>query len=68
MASDIKIQAEEILKLRSRLNQLYVDHTGQSLERIEAIMDRDSFFEPTEAVDLGIIDAVMTRRAAPDEA
>ena len=66
MASDIAIQAEEIIKLRARLNQLYVGHTGQPLDRIEKIMDRDSFFDPAEAVELGVIDKVMDRRATPD--
>eukprot|EP00948_MAST-09A_sp_MAST-9A-sp1_P003069 g3069.t1 len=62
MASDIQIAAEEILKTRSRLNQLYVHHTGQSLKRVEQMMDRDFFLSPEEARNEGIIDEVLDTR------
>jgi len=61
-AADIEIQAREILKLRERLNQIYVEHTGQDLETIEKAMDRDNFMSPEEAKDFGLIDEVVTSR------
>ena len=67
-ATDIEIQAREILNTRARLNQIYVKHTGQSLEAIEKAVERDRFMSPDEAKDFGIIDQVMTHRPAPDDA
>ncbi|MEO8746989.1 MAG: ATP-dependent Clp endopeptidase proteolytic subunit ClpP [Rhodanobacter sp.] len=61
-ATDIEIQAREILYLRKRLNQLYVDHTGQPLERIEVDLERDRFMNATEAKAYGLIDEVLDRR------
>jgi ATP-dependent Clp protease protease subunit len=61
-ASDIEIQAREILKLRERLNQIYVKHTGQKLADIEAAMDRDNFMSAEEAKDFGLVDEVYTTR------
>ena len=61
-ATDIEIQAREILYIRQRLNQLYVDHTGQPLEKIERDMERDRFMNPVEAKDYGLIDLVLDRR------
>ncbi|MBK3772896.1 ATP-dependent Clp endopeptidase proteolytic subunit ClpP [Azospirillum sp. YIM DDC1] len=61
-ASDIEIQAQEILKLRSRLNDIYVKHTGQSLDTIEAAMERDKFMSPEEAKAFGLIDEVVEKR------
>ncbi|MBP1475822.1 ATP-dependent Clp endopeptidase proteolytic subunit ClpP [Frateuria sp. MAH-13] len=61
-ATDIEIQAREILYIRQRLNQLYVDHTGQPLEKIERDMERDRFMNPIEARDYGLIDQVLDRR------
>jgi ATP-dependent Clp protease protease subunit len=61
-ASDIEIQAREILKLRQRLNEVYVKHTGQSLEEIERSMDRDKFMSADEAKGFGIVDEVVDRR------
>jgi ATP-dependent Clp protease protease subunit len=61
-ASDIEIQAREILKLRARLNEVYVKHTGQSLEEIERSMDRDKFMSADEAKGFGIVDEVVERR------
>lgn len=61
-ASDIKIHADEILKTRSRLNEILSHHTGQSIEAIEKVTERDQFFSPEEARDFGLIDSVMTSR------
>ncbi|XP_044256379.1 ATP-dependent Clp protease proteolytic subunit-like [Tribolium madens] len=59
-ATDIKIQAEEILKLKSQINNLYVKHTGLPLEKIERSMERDMFMSPAEAQNFGIIDKILT--------
>jgi ATP-dependent Clp protease protease subunit len=67
-ATDIEIQAREILNTRARLNQIYVKHTGQPLEAIEKAVERDRFMSPEEAKDFGLIDQVMTHRPSPDEA
>jgi len=64
-AADIEIQAQEILKLRARLNDIYAKHTGQSLDVIEAAMERDKFLSPEEAKSFGIIDEVVTSRPRP---
>ena len=61
-ATDIEIQAREILSLRSRLNQIYVDHTGQTLKAIEKAMDRDNFMSADEAKTFGLIDTVVKER------
>mmetsp|Transcript_13687 Transcript_13687/g.29402 ORF Transcript_13687/g.29402 Transcript_13687/m.29402 type:complete len:261 (-) Transcript_13687:1367-2149(-) len=66
-ASDIEIQAKEILRLRANLNNLYVHHTGQELETVEKVMDRDTFMGPEQAVDFGVIDEVLTKRPLPSE-
>jgi ATP-dependent Clp protease protease subunit len=58
-ASDIEIQAREILYLRGKLNELYAKHTGQSVEQIEKDMDRDRFMSAEEAKLYGIIDHVL---------
>ena len=62
MASDIEIQAREILRMRTRLNSLYAKYTGQSIEDIEKSMDRDKFMEADEAKAFGIIDEVFDKR------
>lgn len=62
MASDIQIRAHEILRLKSRLNDLYVHHTHQPLSEIERLMDRDSFLDTTQAMERGLIDQVLTQR------
>lgn len=68
-ASDIEIQAREILKLRSQLNQILVDKTGQPLSVIEEALDRDRFMSPEEAKDFKVIDeVVMTRPKVLDSA
>jgi ATP-dependent Clp protease protease subunit len=61
-ASDIEIQAKEILYLRGKLNELWTKHTGQALERIERDTDRDRYLSADEARDYGIIDHVITQR------
>ena len=61
-ATDIEIQAREILKTREQLNRIYADRTGQALERIAADMERDRWMSPSEAVDYGLIDKVLERR------
>jgi ATP-dependent Clp protease protease subunit len=68
VASDIEIQAREILSLRRRLNDIYVKHSGQSLERIEHAMERDYFMSPEEALDFGLVDKVMVHRPPRDTA
>ena len=62
MASDIQIQAEEILKLRRNLNELYVLHTCRELAEIELATDRDRFFSAREAQEFGIIDSILTSK------
>jgi ATP-dependent Clp protease protease subunit len=62
MASDIEIQAREILRMRTRLNSLYAKYTGQKIEEIEKAMDRDKFMESDEAKTFGIIDEVFDKR------
>ncbi|KAL5207927.1 hypothetical protein ABZP36_032362 [Zizania latifolia] len=63
-ATDIAIQAKEILKLRDRLNNIYKKHTGQTIDRIEQCMERDLFMDPEEARDWGLIDEVIENRPA----
>lgn len=62
-ASDIEIHAQEILKLKSRLNGMYVKHTGQKLATIEKAMDRDNFMSAEEAQKFGLIDNIVASRA-----
>jgi len=61
-ASDIEIQAREILYLRERLNRILSENTGQPIERIAQDTDRDNFLSPEDAVSYGLIDKVLTRR------
>ena len=61
-ATDIEIHAREILKMRRRLNEVYVKHTGQALETIEAAVERDNFMDPDVAKDFGLIDEVVASR------
>lgn len=65
-ASDIEIQAREILKLRERLNNMYVEHTGQDIKKIEKAVDRDTFMSADEARDFGLVDEVVTERPRPE--
>jgi ATP-dependent Clp protease protease subunit len=62
-ASDIAIHAQEILSIREKLNQVLAKHTGQALERIQQDTDRDNFLSSSEAVEYGLIDAVLERRS-----
>jgi ATP-dependent Clp protease protease subunit len=64
-ATDIEIQAREILKLRQRLNEIYVKHTGQPIEAIQAKLERDSYMSAEEARDFGLIDQVVEQRPVP---
>ena len=62
MASDIEIQAKEILRIRQRMNDLYAKYTGQTLTDIEKALDRDTFLEADEAKEFGLVDHVYDRR------
>ena len=61
-ATDIEIQAREILSLRTRLNHIYMKHTGKPLDVIEEAMERDRFLSPEEAKQFGLIDEVIVSR------
>lgn len=62
-ASDIEIQAREILKTREQLNRIYAERTGQPVEKIAADMERDTWLSPSEAKDYGLVDQVLDKRA-----
>ena len=62
-ASDIERHAQEILNMRARLNKIYVEHTGQTLRKIEDALERDTFMTAEQAKDFGIVDEVTTKRA-----
>lgn len=64
-ASDIMIHAQEILSLRKRLNEIYVQHTGQPIKKIEEALERDMFFTAEAAKEFGLVDKVIDRR--PEE-
>lgn len=68
-ATDIAIQAEEIMKLKRQINNIYAKHTGQPLETIDGVMERDRYMSPMEAQDFGIIDKVLVHppQAGQDE-
>ena len=61
-ATDIEIHAKEIINLRGRLNGIYEKHSGKTLKQIEKIMERDTFMSPQEALDMGLIDEVVSKR------
>ena len=65
-ASDIERHAEDIIKMKRRLNEIYVKHTGQTYESIERTLDRDYFMTAEQAREFGIIDKVLTRREEAD--
>jgi ATP-dependent Clp protease protease subunit len=65
-ASDIERHAEDIIKMKRRLNEIYVKHTGQGMETIERTLDRDYFMTAGEAQNFGLIDKVLSDRAALD--
>ncbi len=66
-ASDIERHAEDIIKLKRRLNEIYVHHTGQSYEIIERTLDRDYFMNAEDARNFGIVDEVLNKRQVPEE-
>ena len=66
-ATDIEIQAKEILALRARLNKIYAEHTGQPLEVIESAVERDRYMTPAEALEFGIIDEIVVKRPHPED-
>lgn len=66
-ATDIEIQAKEILSLRKRLNEIYVKHTGRKLSEIEHALERDRFMAPEEAKEFGLIDQIVDKKPVDDE-
>ena len=60
--TDIEIHTKEIVKTKSKLNEIYSRHTGKNIKEIEKIMERDSYFSPIEAIDFGLIDEVIDKR------
>jgi ATP-dependent Clp protease protease subunit len=64
-ASDIERHAEDIIKMKRRLNEIYVKHTGQSLKKIEDALERDYFLTAEAAKDFGLVDKVIDKR--PEE-
>ena len=66
-ASDIMIHARETEALKRRLNEIYVHHTGQDYDTVEAALDRDNFMAPDKAKEWGLIDDIVTQRAAPED-
>lgn len=66
-ASDIERHAQDIIKLKHRLNEIYVKHTGQTLKKIEDTLDRDHFMTADESQKFGIIDKVIDERIEPDD-
>lgn len=66
-ATDVEIHANELVKVKKRVNQILSDHTGQPLERISEDTERDFFMSPEEAEDYGIIDKVISTREKPEE-
>jgi ATP-dependent Clp protease, protease subunit len=67
-ATDILIHAEEIVKIKKKLNQMYADHTGQDIEVINQAMERDKFMSPQEALEFGLIDKIITHRSDVESA
>jgi len=66
-ASDIALHAKEIMEIKKRLNQIYVDHTGKTLDEVEEALDRDNFMTAEQAKDWGIVDEIVARRTVDDE-
>ena len=67
-AADIARHAQEIVKLKRRLNEIYAKHTGQTVEAVEKALDRDTYMSAEEAKAFGLIDTVMERRPEPGDA
>ncbi len=66
-ASDIHLHAQEVLSLKRRLNEIYVNHTGQTYEAVEKALERDNFMTADKAKEFGLIDSVISNRAALEE-
>ncbi len=66
-ATDIMIHAAETQKLKDRLNEIYVKHTGQKLKAVESALERDNFMSPQEAQEWGLIDEIVENRAKIDD-
>ncbi|MGD1922813.1 MAG: ATP-dependent Clp protease proteolytic subunit [Paracoccaceae bacterium] len=66
-ATDIMIHAQETQKLKTRLNEIYVHHTGQDLDTVEGALERDNFMSPEEAKEWGLIDDIVLSRPGDDE-
>ena len=66
-AADIKIQAEEIIRVKDTMNRILAEHTGQSIERVEKDTDRDYYMTAKEAKDYGVIDKVIERRGETEK-
>jgi ATP-dependent Clp protease protease subunit len=64
-ATDIMLHAQEILNLKKRLNEIYMKHTGQLLQKIEDILERDYFMTAETAMDFGLVDKVIDKRPEP---
>jgi ATP-dependent Clp protease, protease subunit len=67
-STDIEIHAREVLALRARIDEIYAKHSGQSVERVHADMERDRFFTGEEAVAYGLVDRVIAQRELPHSA
>jgi len=61
-ASDIERHARDILKMKKRLNDVYVKHTGRTYEEVEKTLDRDHFMDSDEALEWGVVDKILTTR------
>ena len=61
MATDIEIQAREMLKMRDRLNQIFAEATGQPLDRIEKDTDRDYWMSPEEGIEYGLVGKIVSK-------
>ena len=66
-ASDIERHAQDIVKTKRRLNEIYVKHTGQTLETVERALDRDNFMSAEEALKFGLVDEILTKRKDADD-
>jgi ATP-dependent Clp protease protease subunit len=64
-ASDIDIQAREVLKLKEKLNAILAKHTGQSIDQVAKDSDRDRFMDGAQAVEYGLVDTVLDKRPEP---
>ncbi len=67
-AADIERHGEDILKIKRRMHDIYVRHTGQELETVERTLDRDTYLDAEEARDFGLIDHVYEKRSGPEAA